>query len=188
MDRDCVRFCRVVCRHVFVDRGYAAALCVCTWCDDCGPSAERREGVGSRVTVLIAACQAACQVYYGPLLCSTYSYCMCVHPSPTKPPTKITTQPPTNTQVGPEVARQVFDEHIERLKAKELKDKDRDKDRDRDRKHSSRGGDSDDEGAGSKKKKRSSRCGCGWGVVFLGCRVVSLAALSGQVCAQSRAA
>lgn len=50
------------------------------------------------------------------------------------------------SQVGHEVAKQVFEEHIERLKAKE-----------KERKHR----DDDDEGGG-KKKKRSSRCsGCG---------------------------
>jgi hypothetical protein len=44
-------------------------------------------------------------------------------------------------QVGPEVAKQLFDEHIERLKARE-----------KDRKHKD-----DDEDGGGKKKKRSSR-------------------------------
>lgn len=44
-------------------------------------------------------------------------------------------------QVGPEVAKQLFEEHIERLKARE-----------KDRKHK----DDDDDGGG-KKKKRSSR-------------------------------
>jgi hypothetical protein len=45
-------------------------------------------------------------------------------------------------QVGPEVAKQVFEEHVEKLKAKE-----------KDKKHK----DEVDE-EGGKKKKRSSRC------------------------------
>lgn len=49
--------------------------------------------------------------------------------------------PPPFLQVGPEVAKQVFEEHVEKLKAQE-----------KDRKHKD---DLDDEGG--KKKKRSSR-------------------------------
>jgi len=67
-------------------------------------------------------------------------------------------------QVGPEVAKQVFEEHVEKLKAKE-----------KERKHR----DDDDEGGG-KKKKRSSRCsGCGgWGPVSQNARAAEQTCLS----------